>query len=29
MANSDDSVDEYLPYTEKKLIGAIFKALGK
>jgi hypothetical protein len=29
LANSDDSFDEYVPYTEKKLMGAIFKALEK
>lgn len=29
LTNSDDRVDEYLPYTEKKLMSTIFKALGK
>lgn len=29
LTNSDDSVDEYLPCTKKKLMDTIFKALGK
>jgi hypothetical protein len=29
ISGSDDSVDEYLPYTEKKLMGVIFKSLKK